>query len=70
MKRYINFPNIIYFLLICFIFNCYMLIKQIPLLLVVIIPLFLLLNVIPGAKLQGAKRLTLKICNHGTAVFS
>jgi len=55
MKRYINFPNIIYFLLICFIFNCYMLIKQMPLLLVVIIPLFFAFKRDSGSKTTGSQ---------------
>ena len=38
-------------------------------LLFLIIPLFILLNILPGIRLKGTKKLRLKICNHGTAVL-
>ena len=69
MKRYITFSNIIFFILSVFLFNSYLLIKKIPYLLLLIIPLFILLNILPGIKLNGTKKLRLKFCHHGTATL-
>ena len=69
MKRYINFPNIVFFILSTFIFNSFFLIKKNPYLLIIIIPLFILINILPGIRLQKIKKSRLKICNHGTAVL-
>ena len=69
MKRYITFTNILFFILSVFVFNSYFLIRKTPLLLILIIPLFALLNVLPSLRLKGTRRLRLIICNHGAAVL-
>ena len=69
MKRYLTFPNIIFFILFTFISNSYLLVKKAPYLLILIIPLFILINILPGTRLNGTKKLRLKLCNHGTAVL-
>ena len=69
MKRYITFPNILFFILSVFIFNSYQLIKTNTYLLIPIIPIFILLNILPGINLKGTKKHHLKICHHGTAVL-
>ncbi len=70
MKRYITLPNILFFLLLCFCFNSFLLVKLSPHLLFLIIPLFLLLNILPGIRPRGTKKLRIKLCNHGTAVLT
>ena len=69
MRRYVTLPNIIYFILTCFVINSFMLVKAFPLSLVLIAPLFLGLNVIPGMKPKGTKKLRIKLCNHGTVLL-
>ncbi len=69
MKKYITFSNILCFILLSVLFNSYLLVKKAPLLLLLIIPLFILLNILPGMRPKGTKKLRLKICNHGTAVL-
>ena len=69
MKRYITLPNILLFLLSVFLFNSYILIKRSLYLLILIVPLFILLNILPGVRLKETKKLRLKIANHGTAVL-
>ena len=66
MKRHVTLINAIYFLLISFIFNSFLLVKRSPTLLIYIIPTFIVLNIIVGSKPKGTKNLSLKICNHGT----
>ncbi len=70
MRRYITLPNIIYFILISILLNSYMLVKAYPLLLIAIIPLFILLNILPGMSPKGTKKLRIKLCNHGTALLA
>ncbi|MBO5306281.1 MAG: hypothetical protein J6B12_05905, partial [Clostridia bacterium] len=69
MKRYMTPVDIIYFILITFLINSYMLAKAFPILLLIIIPLFILLNLLPGMKPKGTKKLRLKLCNHGTLLL-
>ncbi len=69
MKKYITFSNILCFILLSVLFSSYLLVKKAPLLLLLIIPLFILLNILPGMRPKGTKKLRLKICNHGTAVL-
>lgn len=69
MKRYMTLVDIIYFILITFLINSYMLAKAFPILLLIIIPLFILLNLLPGMKPKGTKKLRLKLCNHGTLLL-
>lgn len=70
MKRYITPICIIYFVLMSFLLNSYMLVKALPIMLLIIIPLFLLLNALPGIKPTGTKKLRLKLCNHGTLLLT
>ena len=70
MKRYLTLPNILYFLLTCFLLNSYMLVKAAPILIFPIIALYLLVNLLPGMNLKGAKRFLLKVCNHGTLLLT
>ena len=69
MKRYITLSNILLFLLSVFVFNSYFLIIKNLYLLILIIPLFILLNILPGIRLKSTKKLRLKIAHHGTAVL-
>ncbi len=69
MKRYITLPNILYFVLMSVILNSYLLVKANPYALILIIPLFLLLNILPGVRPVGTKKILLKLCNHGTALL-
>ncbi|MBQ9735670.1 MAG: triacylglycerol lipase [Clostridia bacterium] len=66
MKKHFNLPNIVCFLLVSFAFNSYLLVKRQPYLLFLIVPLFLFLNVLPGVWPCKAKKLRLKLLNHGT----
>lgn len=70
LKRYATVQNVIYFLLLCFIFNSFMLVKSCLYLLILIIPLYIFLNIIPGIKPCGTKKLWIKLCNHGTLTLS
>ena len=70
MKRYITPACIIYFILMSLLLNSYMLVKISPLMLLVIIPLFVLLNSLAGIKPTGTKKLRLKLCNHGTLLLT
>ena len=68
MKRHVTLINAIYFLLISFIFNSFLLVKRSPALLIYIIPTFIVLNIIVGSKPKGTKNLSLKICKLPIAV--
>ncbi len=50
--------------------NSYMLVKASPHALMIIVPLFLLLNALPGMRLTGTKRLRLRLCNHGAVLLA
>lgn len=70
MKKCLTFANVIYFILTVILLNSYMLVKLSPYALILILPLFLLLNLLPGMRICGTKRLRLRICNHGTVLLS
>ena len=70
MKRYITPSFIIYFILMALLLNSYMLVKSAPITLWIIIPLFILLNSLPGIKPKGTKKLSLKLCNHGSLLLT
>ncbi len=70
MKRYITPACIIYFILMSLLLNSYMLVKTSPFMLLIIIPLFILLNSLVGIKPTGTKKLRLKLCNHGTLLLA
>ena len=69
MKRYITLPNIIYFVLTSILLNSYMVVRAAPYTLIFMIPLFLLLNFLPGMNPKGTRSFRLKICNHGTLIL-
>ncbi len=69
MKRYLSLGNVICFLLITFLFNSYILVRYKPIWLVLIIPLFIIMNILPGMRLRGTKKIRWKICNHGTLLL-
>jgi len=70
MKRYLTPTCILYFILMSFLHNSYMLVKAWPFMLWIIIPLYLLLNALAGIRPTGTKRLRLKLCNHGTLLLA
>ena len=70
MKKSVIFYNAFYFIIISFLFNSYMLVKHNPLLLIVLIPLYIIMNVFPGIKPEGTKRMNLRICNHGAVLLA
>lgn len=70
MKRCLTPANIISFALAVLVINSYMLVKLSPLALIGILPLFVALNIFPGMRLTGTKRLRLRICNHGTVLLA
>lgn len=70
MKRYITPTGILYFILASFLLNSYLLVKASPYTLFLLIPLFLLLNAVPGMHLADAKSRRLKLCNHGTLLLA
>lgn len=71
MKRYITFLNILYFILLNVLLNSYMAVAKVsPFLLIIIIPLFILLNFLPGMWPRGTKRLGIRLCNHGTLLLA
>lgn len=70
MKRYITPACIVCFVFMSFLLNSYILVKAFPLILWILIPLFILLNALPGIKPAGTKSLRLKICNHGTLLLT
>ena len=70
MRRYITFVNTIYFILISFLVNSFVLVKASPLFLIPIIPLFILLNIIPGIRPHGTKTLRIRLCNHGSVLLT
>lgn len=71
MKRYITLLNLIYFVLLNILLNSYMAVAKVsPYLLIIIIPLFLLLNFLPGMSPHGTKRLSIRLCNHGTLLLA
>lgn len=69
MRKYITLPNIIYLVLASILPNCYLFIRLYPLCLILIIPLFILLNILPGINLKETKDICLKLCNHGTTML-
>ena len=70
MKRYLSLTNIIYFVLLVFLINSYMLVKQNLYLLIFAIPLFVALNIFSGLHPKGTKKFRLKLCNHGALLLT
>ena len=69
MKKYITLPNVIYFVLISLLLNSYLIIKVFRYSLIVLIPLYILMNILPGINPPGVKKIRTKICNHGTVTL-
>ncbi len=69
MKKHFTWRNVIYFILTVALLNSYLLCRAAPITLAAIIPLFLLLNVLPGIRPRGTNKLRLRICNHGTVLL-
>lgn len=70
MRRYITPTYMIYFVLMCFLLNSYLVVKAFPYALLIVLPIFLLLNLLIGMKPRGTESLRLKVCNHGTALLA
>lgn len=70
MKKFLKPMNIIYLLLISFIINSFILIRLVPLTLILIIPIYLIINIISGTLKIKTKFLRLKICYHGGILLS
>ena len=70
MRRYFTLPNVIYFVLLSILLNSYMLIKTSPYLLILIIPVFVLLNMLAGIRPAGTKSIRIKLCNHGATLLA
>ncbi len=70
MRKYISVSKIIYFVLLSFLLNSFVLVKFSPMCLFLIVPLFVLLNIIPGFKPLGAKSFRIKVCNHGVVLLT
>lgn len=70
MKRYITPSCIVYFIVMSILLNSYRIVKAAPYTLIFIVPLFLLLNILPGINPIGTKSLRLKFCNHGTLLLT
>ena len=70
MRKHITLPNIIYFVLLSLVFNSYMIVKASVYHLIWIVPLFIVLNILPGSDLKGTKRWQLKLCNHGNEILT
>jgi triacylglycerol lipase len=70
MRRCITLSNIIYCILIVLLLNSYLFAKKFPYTLILLIPLFILLNILPGINPKGTKKWRLKICNHGTVLLA
>ena len=70
MRRFITPKNIVYYILTCIVFNSYMLIRTFPYSLLLILPLFILLNILPGICPRGTKKFHIKLCNHGTVLLT
>ena len=56
MRRFITPKNIVYYILTCIVFNSYMLIRTFPYFLLLILPLFILINILPGICPRGTKK--------------
>lgn len=69
MKKYITFRNIVSFILAGALFNSFLIVCDMPYLLILVIPLFILLNFLPTVRVGKTKKLRLRLCRHGTAVL-
>ncbi len=70
MKKCLSPSHILYVILGCLLFNSYLPVKRYPYLLIAVIPLYILLNVLPGSRPRGTRRLRLRVCHHGTVLLS
>ena len=63
------FSLVLYSIVVSFITNSYIFVKQAPQSLFFLIPIFLFINIFAGCILFKAKRKSLKICYHGTVLL-
>lgn len=64
------FISFLYSVIISFISNSFVLIKQSPQTLFIIIPIFLLTNIFAGFLVAKTSNKKIKICQHGTILLS
>ena len=69
MKKYITFINIVYLVWVSILVNSYMIVRLSPYRLIAIIPLFIIVNIIPGARPRGTESIRIRLCNHGTVML-
>ena len=65
MKRFISPLNLVYFVLVSFVANAYILVDVSAWFLLLVVPIFLYLNLFAGVLTSETKRLRLRICYHG-----
>ena len=65
MKRFISPLNLVYFVLVSFVANAYILVDVSAWFLLFVVPIFLYLNLFAGVLTSETKRLRLRICYHG-----
>ena len=70
MKTIRFFSTTIYALLITFIANCFGIVENAPISLMLIIPLFLFINALAGVKTINSKSKKLIICHHGVVLIT
>lgn len=70
MKRYATVTNFLYFVCLSVLLNSCVLVQASPYFLIAIIPLFILLNILPGMRPAGTKSLRIRLCNHGTVLLT
>ena len=70
MKKLITPMNILYFILMTFVLNGFLLLKISKLFLIILIPLFIFINVFSGTIKLKTKSKRLKICYHGNVLLS
>lgn len=70
MKKFFTPMNILYFICMSVLLNCFLLIKYSLYSLIIIIPLFILINVFSGTIKLKTNSFRLKVCYHGTTLLS
>lgn len=70
MKKFFTVLNLLYFVLILFVINSFLLVRENIYLLFVVIPVFLFINIFSGTFETKTSKLRLKICYHGAVLLS
>jgi len=65
MKKFITPVNIIYSVLLTLLVNCYVLVRAVPYLLILLVPLFLYVNLVAGTVSSRTKSFRIRLCSHG-----